>query len=128
MNLKKTTSTKSPMYLFLILSLAWALNSPVGAEPEPATPPAKAHPVDHRSDARSSSSETSPDTIRVMVYKHEEYQNGKYVWVPSYTANAPRPPADAKVYWVPPGYVRGEDGYQPGHWSMTAGIEAIPVR
>jgi len=117
------------MYLFLILSLAWTLSPQASAEPDPSTPPAKAHPIDHRSDALTSSFNTSGDTMRVMVYKHEEYQNGKYVWVPSFTADAPRPQvADAKVYWVPPGYVRGQDGYQPGHWSTIAGIEAIPVK
>ena len=67
--------------------------------------------------------------IKVLVYKHEEFRDGKYVTIPTYTTEIPRPrSADAKIYWVPPGYVRGQNGYMPGHWSMAEGIEAVPVK
>ncbi len=64
-----------------------------------------------------------------MVYGHNEYHDGKYTYIPTHTAEAPRPTdSNTQVYWVAPGYVRGQSGYQSGHWSTEAGIETKPVK
>ena len=49
---------------------------------------------------------------RVTVHARYEFHNGKYVWIPAHTAIAP----SGHSYWASPGYVRHEDGYQPGHF------------
>jgi hypothetical protein len=60
----------------------------------------------------------SSDTTLVKVPEHFEFRRGQYVDVPSYSAQAPNSTDPTlKPYWVGPGYVRHEDGYQTGHWS-----------
>jgi hypothetical protein len=60
-------------------------------------------------------------TVTVWVGGHYEYQDEKYVWIAGHYAKAPksREPYCAP-HWVPPGYVQGQNGYQPGHWSTEA--------
>jgi hypothetical protein len=100
------------MDLGIVLLLTCAMAHSAFADPDTTTRPTRgvSH-YDHPSDKL-------PGTVTVWVGGHYEYQNEKYVWVPAHDAKAPKSSEPyCTPHWVPPGYVRGESGYQPGHWS-----------
>jgi len=57
-------------------------------------------------------------TTTVRVAHHYEFRNGQYVWIPTYYGQAPNSKSPfTRPHWMSPGYVRGQTGYQAGHWS-----------
>ena len=54
-------------------------------------------------------------TVTTRVPSHYRFQNGKYVWIPTYEAEAPLPKGPyTSAIWISP------SSSAPGHWSARS--------
>jgi len=56
-----------------------------------------------------------PYSTAVWIPGHNEWQDGRYVWIGGYYGYPPSP----RSHWVGPRYPHNRNGYyyRPGHWS-----------
>ncbi len=57
----------------------------------------------------------SPDRTAVWIPGHNEWRDGRYVWIGGYYSYPPH----RHNHWIAPRYTHGQDGYtyHPGYWS-----------